>query len=79
VTGVEGASASFSSHEDELNTLFEFPGVFRKASEITMQILRVHKDSLMNVLEAYVHDPLVEWEDERMKRVRFTRIIDNHW
>jgi serine/threonine-protein kinase ATR len=55
--------------------LFEIPGVFRKASEITMQILRVHKDSLMNVLEAYVHDPLVEWEDERMKKVRLSLVV----
>ena len=30
-----------------------------------MQILRDNKDSLMSVLEAFVHDPLVEWEDER--------------
>lgn len=41
-----------------------------------MEILRIHKDSLMNVLEAYVHDPLVEWEDERMKRVRLLLVID---
>lgn len=36
-------------------------GVFRKAAEISMGILREHKDSLMSVLEAMVHDPLVEW------------------
>lgn len=34
-----------------------------------MQLLRVHKDSLMNVLEAFLHDPLVEWQDERNKKV----------
>ncbi|PWN38433.1 uncharacterized protein FA14DRAFT_118905 [Meira miltonrushii] len=39
-------------------------GVFRKAAEITMNILREHKDSLMSVLEAMVHDPLVEWNLE---------------
>lgn len=61
----------------KLSILSDFPGVFRKASEITMQILRVHKDSLMNVLEAYVHDPLVEWEDERMKRVRVQLNVDD--
>nr|XP_031859926.1 uncharacterized protein CI109_004533 [Kwoniella shandongensis]KAA5526998.1 hypothetical protein CI109_004533 [Kwoniella shandongensis] len=36
-------------------------GVFRKAAEITMSILRSNSDSLMSVLEAFVHDPLVEW------------------
>lgn len=36
-------------------------GVFRRAAEITMAILRSNKDSLMSVLEAMIHDPLVEW------------------
>ncbi|WVQ82128.1 hypothetical protein IAT38_004256 [Cryptococcus sp. DSM 104549] len=36
-------------------------GVFRNAAEITMGILRSNSDSMMSVLEAFVHDPLVEW------------------
>ena len=36
-------------------------GVFRKASEISMGILRDNAESLMSVLEAFVHGPLVEW------------------
>lgn len=36
-------------------------GVYRKAAEITMTILRSNGNSLMSVLEAFVHDPLVEW------------------
>lgn len=35
-----------------------------------MQLLRDNKDSLMSVLDAFVHDPLVEWEEEKMKLVR---------
>lgn len=35
-----------------------------------MQLLRDNKDSLMSVLDAFVHDPLVEWEDEKRKMVR---------
>lgn len=35
-----------------------------------MQLLRDHKDSLMSVLDAFIHDPLVEWEDEKRKLVR---------
>ncbi|WVW85570.1 hypothetical protein I302_107608 [Kwoniella bestiolae CBS 10118] len=49
----------------DLNCLFDkltcCPGVFRKAAEITMAILRTNSDSLMSVLEAFVHDPLIEW------------------
>ncbi|EIW68190.1 hypothetical protein TREMEDRAFT_32442 [Tremella mesenterica DSM 1558] len=36
-------------------------GVFRKASEITLSILRSNSEALMSVLEAFAHDPLVEW------------------
>lgn len=36
-------------------------GAFRRAAEISMAVLRDNKDSLMSVLEAMVHDPLVEW------------------
>jgi len=36
-------------------------GVFRRAAEITMDLLRTNSESLMSVLEAFVHDPLVEW------------------
>jgi len=31
--------------------------------------MRDNKDSLMNVLDAFLHDPLVEWEDEKRKLV----------
>lgn len=42
-------------------------GVFRKACEVTMQILRDNKDSLITVLDAFIHDPLVEWEEEKKR------------
>ncbi|KAJ6560264.1 hypothetical protein B0H19DRAFT_1146990 [Mycena capillaripes] len=45
-------------------------GVFRIACEVTMQLLRDNKDSLMSVLDAFIHDPLVEWEDEKRKLER---------
>jgi phosphatidylinositol kinase/protein kinase (PI-3 family) len=44
-------------------------GVFRIACEITMGLLRENKDTLMTVLDAFIHDPLVEWEDEKRKIV----------
>ena len=44
-------------------------GPFRIACEVTMGLLRRNKDCLMSVLDAFVHDPLVEWEDEKKKMV----------
>ena len=38
-----------------------YEGVFRKVSEITLRVLRNHRDALANVLETFVHDPLVDW------------------
>jgi serine/threonine-protein kinase ATR len=52
---------------------FDIAGVFRIACEVTMQLLRDNKDSLMSVLDAFIHDPLVEWEDEKRKLVRVSR------
>lgn len=47
-------------------------GVFRIACEITMGLLRENKDTLMTVLDPFIHDPLVEWEDEKRKLERQT-------
>lgn len=38
-----------------------YEGVFRQVSEVTMSTLRNNRDTLMNVLESFLHDPLVEW------------------
>ncbi|KAK4772042.1 hypothetical protein SAY86_013817 [Trapa natans] len=38
-----------------------FEGIFSKVSEITLSVLRTNKDTLMSVLETFIHDPLVEW------------------
>ncbi|CAD6885848.1 unnamed protein product [Tilletia laevis] len=46
-------------------------GVYRRACEITMSILRENKDSLMSVLDAMIHDPLVDFgnaDDGRKRR-----------
>ena len=40
-----------------------------------MQLLRDNKDSLMSVLDAFIHDPLVEWEDEKRKLVSSGLIV----
>eukprot|EP00965_Chrysotila_dentata_P065784 2179245-Pleurochrysis_carterae.AAC.1 len=36
-------------------------GVFRSVSELTLEQLRAHRESLLNVLNTMRHDPLVEW------------------
>jgi len=36
-------------------------GVFRKSCEVTLRIQQRHKDTLIGILETFVHDPLVEW------------------
>jgi phosphatidylinositol kinase/protein kinase (PI-3 family) len=36
-------------------------GSFRATSEHTLRVLRAHRDSVMAMLEAFVHDPLINW------------------
>ena len=36
-------------------------GTFRLSCEATMRVLRDSKDSVMAVLEAFIHDPLINW------------------
>ncbi|KAI9591285.1 kinase-like domain-containing protein [Syncephalis fuscata] len=38
-----------------------YEGVFRRSCEVTTHVLRGHTESLMSTLEAFAHDPLVEW------------------
>ena len=36
-------------------------GNFRSTCESVMRVLREHRDSVMALLEAFVHDPLINW------------------
>lgn len=38
-----------------------YEGSFRQVSEIVLGVLRGNADSLMGVLEAFLHDPLADW------------------
>ncbi len=49
-------------------------GVFRISCEVTLRLLRENKDCLMNVLDAFVHDPLVEWEEKRRRMERHNHV-----
>lgn len=66
VTGVEGPSDPNNHSQRPTKPI---TGVFRISCEVTMQLLRSNGDCLMSILEAFVHDPLVEWEDEKRKKV----------
>lgn len=73
VAGVEGTSSpTISAHKYNPYTEVYRLGVFRLACENTLQLLRDNRDTLMSVLDAFIHDPLVEWEDEKRKLVRYT-------
>ncbi|KAG1247031.1 hypothetical protein G6F68_014380 [Rhizopus microsporus] len=39
-------------------------GPFRTAAEETLMVLRKHKEVLITLLDAFVYDPLVDWEYE---------------
>ncbi|BDA48015.1 Serine-protein kinase ATM [Coccomyxa sp. Obi] len=36
-------------------------GVMRKCCEETLRVLRVHKESLLTIVEVFIHDPLYRW------------------
>lgn len=38
-----------------------YEGVFLRVCEITLSVLRTNRETLMSVLETFIHDPLVEW------------------
>ncbi|KAL5561258.1 hypothetical protein UlMin_031005 [Ulmus minor] len=38
-----------------------YEGMFLRVCEITLSVLRMHRETLMSVLETFIHDPLVEW------------------
>ena len=48
---------------------FKFEGPFRRCSEITLGLLRTNEDSLMTILETFLHDPTTDFIDlERRKK-----------
>ncbi|KAJ3214103.1 serine/threonine-protein kinase M1 [Dinochytrium kinnereticum] len=57
ISGTEGAllicgTMKLSGH---------YSGVFRKACENSLRVLRANRESLVAVLETFIHDPLCEW------------------
>jgi serine/threonine-protein kinase ATR len=50
-----------------------YEGPFRIACEKSVGLFRTNKESLLSVLDAFLHDPLVEWEDAKRKMDREAR------
>ncbi|KAG7097441.1 hypothetical protein E1B28_004786 [Marasmius oreades] len=46
-------------------------GIFRTACEITLQLLRDNTDLLMSILDAFLHDPLVDFEEKRRAQKKY--------
>lgn len=40
--------------------VYGYEGPFRKSSELTLKLLRQHEETLMTILEAFVHDPTLD-------------------
>ena len=40
--------------------IYGYEGPFRKSSELTLKLLRQHEETLMTILEAFVHDPTLD-------------------
>ncbi|KAJ8304688.1 hypothetical protein KUTeg_018271, partial [Tegillarca granosa] len=38
-----------------------YEGIFRRACEVTLRVMRTQMDPLMSILKPFVYDPLVEW------------------
>jgi serine/threonine-protein kinase ATR len=52
-----------------------YEGVFREVCHNTMSVLRDNKDTLMNVLETFVHDPLVEWDRDNNGKTKIEEVM----
>jgi serine/threonine-protein kinase ATR len=48
-------------------------GVFIRVCEIVLEILRNHRETLMTVLETFVHDPLLEWYQRKQQHQSETK------
>ncbi|XP_052193242.1 serine/threonine-protein kinase TOR isoform X2 [Diospyros lotus] len=54
-------------------------GNFRSTCENVMQVLRTHKDSVMAMMEAFVHDPLINWRLFNFNEVpQMSAMVNSH-
>lgn len=77
VTGIEGSFLSRALKYLNYCLTSGIEGVFRRSCETTMRILRHNRESLMSVMETFIHDPLVEWT--KKAKVRHIRPCTASW
>lgn len=46
-----------------------YEGLFRKSCELTMALMRDNENILMNFLESFIHDPLMDWKLKSSSRM----------
>ena len=60
-------------------------GVFRRSCELTLRLQQDNRDTLMGILESFIHDPLVEWSravkhsHDRMDSRHMLRRVDRRF
>lgn len=43
-------------------------GTFRKSCEVTLNLIRANETILMNILESFLHDPIMDWSHKRKNK-----------
>jgi len=51
-------------------------GNFRTTCENVMDVLRTNRDSLMAILEAFVHDPLINWRGKQISDATAVAVVE---
>ncbi|KAH3667824.1 hypothetical protein WICMUC_005224 [Wickerhamomyces mucosus] len=49
-------------------------GTFRKSCEVTLNLLRTNEIILMNILESFLHDPIMDWSRKKSKNTPQTAL-----
>ena len=45
-----------------------YEGTFRRTCEVTMRLIRQNENTLMNILETFLYDPILDWKKSSKKR-----------
>ena len=50
-----------NQYDDKIASRAGVEGVMRRCCEETLRVLREHKESLLTIIEVFIHDPLFRW------------------
>lgn len=54
--------------------VFGYEGIFRKSSEVTLQLVRDYEDMIMTMLDVFLHDPINDWSRRKRTSKNKTRV-----